>query len=292
MRHVVIWHIGIANVDDGAWKGIVAEQASVLNKYTVYLGLHATSRQVPQVHALLREFGITAVETNWYEDDVWEVPTLEWMWDTVLPNMGDDDYVSYVHSKGMTSLQHDTRRYIMDLMFMRLDPIVQQMSTDDLDTCGCFGHMVAGTTNGSYWLSMWVSKVSHLRTIGRIPRTDAGRWDSEEYMKFNIGRAMFADKMLCVDNDPETLVGRPFGWLNGSKWAPSDAFLSRIAPASKVYPVQSVEPSDSDAFLSRVESKQSVDVLNRIPNWIHFVYSGIVFAVLVALIVVVFQLKR
>lgn len=280
----VVWHVGVRDLKNQYWVQVVIEQALVLQRHKdvdVYLSMHATDAQKDKILDLVGTVGLPIKDTNCYSEGLWEVETLAWMVDSILPRLEDTDYIAYIHTKGATRRENYIRQYLMDHLMLDYPKHVETMRENGATTMGCFGILSSfEAKQGIYWCTFWIAQVAHCKQM-RLERET--RFNAESFMRFEIGRAMFADQTLTVAIPGATASDKatiPFRHVNGAKWQPShrlQQILKRVQRHVK----------DHKLAYKETENNQAQK------DWImHMVYASVIAALLSAVVVMALLLRR
>lgn len=278
----LVWHIGTHDLkpDNKYWKTVVQEGAVILAQHKntdVYVSMHATAEQRELIHSYFDQYGLKPKGENWYTQGEWEVPTIKWMINDILPERDADDCVGYLHTKGVTRGESVQRHYMMDHLMFRYEDNVALMKTHDAITMGCFGIITDfQALRGMYWCTFWIAQVAHLRTM--TLNETAGRWASEEFVQFEIGRSLFADNRLSImmPNQVDKATVIPFDFMQGAKWNMSKEMYDMLQKHNLL------RPQDESAYRNMDKEE---DPLLKSPTSLHLIY-GIVLGIITVCFIV------
>ena len=294
----IVYHIGIHDMDDHdeIYKQfVIKSQLMVLKQCCasadIYLGMHATPDQVRMILRLASECELKVTDTMTYEHDIWEVPTVEWLQNTIAPKYDSKDIISYLHAKGITHHDDQSRNYLMDHHFVQYEQNLEQMrNSEHLDAAVCCAHTDNAMTYACFWLSFWTAKVGYVLSLPP-PDRGAGRWGSESFLKLKLGRFCALDGRICVSNKPNDVHQVPFQYMNREGWFPSSTLidiLEKLVVDSKG--VFDEYAKSAPGVAGRNSKREGGGVSKDV--YIHVIYGSIIAALAVTLCIVSLKWKR
>lgn len=272
-----MWHIGVLSIPSvKQWMSVVVEQFQILKTLDVdlYVGFHGTDEQARialDYFEKVKPGIVTRERMLQYQGDIWEIPTVKWLIEHVIADMGDDDIVSYLHTKGVTGQHggHVIRQYMMDHLFVRWDENIRALSSNPkAKTMGCFAQLGFDNLAGWYWCTFWISKVGHVRSLPP-PDPAEGRWAVESFLRISVQSALYADGLVAIQDPQSTKVEeRLFNQALGVKWMPSQCMIDAMEISNRKFPhpheeVSSPPPEDY------LESRYSDEGGGIDLNWVY-----------------------
>lgn len=238
----IVYHIGILTKHDepNYVRYIIKSQMTVLRQFCqaadIYLGLHANKEQIEMILQLAEECELKITDTMSYENDLWEVPTVEWLQNEIALKYDPDDYISYMHTKGMTGHDDKCRDYMMDHQFVQYDKNLEYLKEHpELNAAVCCAHVNHNMKNFAFTYSFWTAKVSHVRNVP-APDRSQDRYASEQFMKLKLGEFLPLDNRITVWRDDlrnEIVLHVPAQYMYGQGWNPSPALKEIIVAIQK-----------------------------------------------------------
>ena len=293
----IVYHIGIFNKRDEMEyvKYVIKSQMTILHACCkaadIYLGLHADAEQATWILGLADEIGLKITDVRTYQDDLWEVPTVEWLQSTIAPKYAQDDYISYVHSKGITHHDDKTRDYIMDHLFVQYDDNLSFLKTcPKMKSAVCFARVDLTFEAPSFWMSCWTATIDHVMSIP-APNRDMGRYGSEAFLQIKLGEFWPIDNRMCV-HKPEAvdiMITVPFQYTNGDAWKPSETLQKLLKPLQRECDVVTTYKMPGSTTASRASNDDG----SPTPKTLHIIYGSVIGTLLlVGLIYVWFQNRK
>jgi hypothetical protein len=233
----IVYHIGIFDnrKEPDYAKFVIKSQMSVLHTFCksadIYLGLHADQSQVDMILDLANQVGLKIKDTMSYQNDLWEVPTVEWLQNVIAPKYEKDDYISYVHSKGITYHDDQCRNYIMDHLFVNYEDNLKYLKSEPtLNAAVLCTHVDIHLRSPGFYYSCWTAKISHVQSIPPPDRTEK-RWASEWFLKLKLGEFWPVDNRMCIHKPGaiETSIV-PGEYMYGDVWKPSENLKALLKP--------------------------------------------------------------
>ena len=233
----IVYHIGIFDNrrEPDYAKFVIKSQMSVLHTFCksadIYLGLHADPSQVDMILDLAKQIGLNIKDTMSYQNDLWEVPTVEWLQSVIAPKYEKDDYISYVHSKGITYHDDQCRNYIMDHLFVNYEENLKYLKSEPtLNAAVLCAHVDVHLRSPGFYYSCWTAKISHVQSIPPPDRAEK-RWASEWFLKLKLGEFWPVDNRMCIHKPGaiETSIV-PGEYMYGDVWKPSEQLKALLKP--------------------------------------------------------------
>lgn len=240
MVNAVVFHIGVEDLEDfpNSWKlqRIVKTNLRLLKQYVepfakIYLGIHGTYDQEATIIQWCIDIGLGIEERMRYQNDLWEVPTLEWLHNDIAHreiHKDPNDIICYFHTKGITRQNDQFRDYLLDHMLLPYASNVQllQESKPQIKAAVCCSFVdCEEPRRAAFWLSFWMAKCSYIRDTLNPPNRDKGRHASEEYMKIETGNFIPLDKHVFVYHNSQVkeadLITHPFDYCFHRGWTQS-----------------------------------------------------------------------
>lgn len=176
----------------------------------IYISIHATQQQSDMILSHCHRHELNVKGHYRYEKGLWEVPSLKWFINDILPTLPDDEYVAYLHTKGASTQISLERHSMLDHLFVHFKDNNTLMNESNAKTMGCFGITEPNSNEGKYWCNFWISRVDHMKTL-RLDEED--RYSAEEFMKFEFGHSLFADRIVTITlpgDDENISITYPF----------------------------------------------------------------------------------
>lgn len=266
----IVYHIGIFDKRDEPdyVKYVIKSQMTILSKHCksadIYIGMHADEEQIEMIMNLAKEVDLKIKDTMSYQHDLWEVPTVEWLQNEIAHKYEQSDYISYLHSKGITRHDDVSRNYLMDYLFVQYEDNLKYMNDHPkFDAAVCCTHMDSNLKNIGFHYSFWMAKVKHILNIPAPERGDS-RWASEHFMKLKLGEFLPLDERVCLhrpENHPKSVMAIPSQYMRGDAYSPSEALREVIVPLQIEYKVtedeKPVEPKPAEIREIKIEPKQA-----------------------------------
>ena len=296
----IVYHVGIYNKRDEREyvKYVIKSQLTIINACSksadVYLGLHADADQASWILGLADEVGLKVKDVNTYQNDLWEVPTIEWLQRTIAPKYDRDDYISYVHSKGITRHDDKSRDYIMDHLFVQYeDNLTFLRSCPNINSAVVFARVALNFEAPSFWMSCWTAKVNHVLNIPP-PNRSLGRYGSEAFLQIKLGEFWPVDNRMCV-HKPEAadiMTTVPFQYISGEAWKPSEMLERLLKPVQhECDVVPSYEPPTT-ANRTEMSQRQCSDGGSPSTNTLHIIYGSVIGGLLLIALAYMFLRHR
>ena len=242
----IVYHVGIFDKRDEPdyVRFVIKSQMAVLSKCCksadIYLGMHANEDQVKMILDLAKECDLKVKDTMSYEHDLWEVPTVEWLQGDIAKRYAPDDYISYLHAKGIVGHNDLCRDYIMDYLFVPYEKNLTYLKANPhfnaAVICAYADHSMH---EFGFHYSCWTAKVSHIRSIPPPPREDK-RWASEHFMKVSPGEFWAIDDRLCLyppENYKDTVVHGTSSYMHGLEYEASPDLQDVVLKISDEYKI-------------------------------------------------------
>ena len=272
----IVYHVGIFDKRDEPEyvKYVIKSQMAILSKFCksadIYLGMHADETQIEMIMNIAKEVDLNIKDTMSYQHDLWEVPTVEWLQNEVAKKYAPDDYISYLHPKGITGHDDKARDYLMDHLFVPYEANLKRLKENrKFNAAVCCAHINIHLKEIGFQYSFWTAKVSHVLSIPAPERGDQ-RWASEHFMKLKLGKFLPVDGRICVyrpETFPESVISIPSQYMHGETYSPSSTMREVILPLQKDYKVLEGAQLQTKPVEPEVKPKEAPK-----PN-LHLIYS-------------------
>lgn len=272
----IVYHVGIFDKRDEPdyVKYVIKSQMTILSKFCksadIYLGMHADEAQIEMIMNLAKEVDLNIKDTMSYQHDLWEVPTVEWLQNEIAKKYAPDDYISYLHPKGITGHDDKARDYLMDHLFVPYEANLKYLKENrKFNAAVCCAHINTHLKEIGFHYSFWTAKVSHVLSIPAPERNDQ-RWASEHFMKLKLGKFLPVDGRICVyrpETYPESVVSIPSQYMHGKTYSTSSTLREVILPLQNEYKVLEGAKLETKPVESEIKPKEAPK-----PN-LHLIYS-------------------
>ena len=242
----IVYHIGIFDKRDEPEyvKYVIKSQMMILSKCCksadVYIGMHADELQIEMIKNIAKEADLKIKNTMSYQHDLWEVPTVEWLQNEIAKKYAPDDYISYMHSKGITNHDDKARNYLMDHLFVPYEDNLKYLREHlQFNAAVCCSYIDYNLKDAGFHYSCWTAKVSHVLNIPAPERIDE-RWASEHFMKLKLGEFLTLDNRMCVyrpETFPADAVSVPSQYMYGNAYNPSEKLREILLPLQTTHPI-------------------------------------------------------
>ena len=256
-----------ANLIPNKWESIVQEQLNYLKSLdlyniaiNIYFSAISNKTEILKLQKLLNTKYNKIQLKNIYEDNVYEYPGIK----TIYQIAEDDDntILLYFHSKGITSNQHDIRRYLMENTIKNYQEAINEFKKNKfLDVVCAIPHK-----DGFAYFNFFWTRSSYVRNYCSRPEVSDNRYIWEVWIGTEFSR-----KKKIVTFSPiikyDTVQNQHEVWnlqnktITKTEYIPTNEELSKIELKELEFESKISEPS---RISNNIKSKKTLnpDVIN------------------------------
>ena len=177
-----------ANLIPNVWEPIITEQLESLKNTGLYLNskiymtVISDDNELKKLVELIKNKYSNIELINVYKENVYEYPGIKTIYQLAEDN--DDEVILYFHSKGITSNQHDNRRYLFKNTIENYQDYISEFKKNpDLEVAGIFPHI----DGFCYYNFFWV-RSSYVRNYCQKPEISDNRYIWEVWIGKEFSR--------------------------------------------------------------------------------------------------------
>ena len=171
------------------WYSIIDEQMNSLKNCGLYddaidiiISVVSDDNELPKLKKLLQEKYDKIIIKNIFKDNVYEYPGLKTIYQ--IAEDEDDIILLYFHSKGITSNQHETRRYLFKHTIENYKEIINEfIKNKNLDIACAIPHI-----NGFAYFNFFWARSSYIRNYCSKPEISTNRYIWEVWVGNEFSR--------------------------------------------------------------------------------------------------------
>ncbi len=177
-----------ANLIPKLWEPIIIEQLESLKKLdlynnsTIYMSVISNDEELRKLKDLINNKFSKIKLKNIYKENLFEYPGIKTIYQ--IAEDDDNEVILYFHSKGITSNQHDTRRFMFKNTIENYKEYLDEFKNNsDLDVAGYFPHK----DGFCYYNFLWM-RSSYVRNYCQKPEISDNRFIWETWVGKEFSR--------------------------------------------------------------------------------------------------------
>jgi len=178
-----------ANLIPNSWEPIITEQLDSLKKLelynkasNIYMSVIANDRELIKLKELINSKYKKIELKNIFKENYYEYPGIKTLYQIAQDN--DDEIILYFHSKGITSNQHENRKYLFNHTIENYNLYLQEFKRNkELEVAGIFPNV-----DGFCYFNFFWTRSSYVRNYCSRPEISENRYIWEVWIGIEFSR--------------------------------------------------------------------------------------------------------
>ena len=178
-----------ANLIPNSWESIIIEQLDSLKKLelynkasNIYMSVISNDRELIKLKELINSKYKKIELKNIYKENYYEYPGIKTLYQIAQDD--DDEIILYFHSKGITSNQHENRKYLFNHTIENYNLYLQEFKRNkELEVAGIFPNV-----DGFCYFNFFWTRSSYVRNYCSRPEISENRYIWEVWVGTEFSR--------------------------------------------------------------------------------------------------------